>query len=341
VANHLVAKDILKPHAVFWPTMLKAAGFEPYQNLNVHGYWLVKDTKMSKSLGNVVEPLSMKDTYGLDAFRYFLLREMRFGRDASFSESALVGRLNADLANDLGNLFSRVLSMTHKYFEGVVPAPADATCCPPAELDELATNAFANYRQLFGALRFGEGLESVWELVRALNKFVDSSAPWTLFKEGRTGELANVMYALLEYMRKIALHVWPVMPGTAETMLGQLGQSLDLSAVDMEAEGSGFGGLKPGTALAKAANLFPRVEIKKDEPVPEAKPKKKDKAEKKAAPAQDAEPGVAEFADFQKLDLRVGTVLEAEPHPDADRLFVGWSWPTSPRASSGAWSRGA
>lgn len=320
-ANHLVAKDILKPHAIFWPTMLKAAGFEPYSNLNVHGYWLIKDTKMSKSLGNVVEPLSMKDKYSLDAFRYFLLREMRFGRDASFSEEALVGRLNADLANDLGNLFSRVLSMTHKYFGGVVPAPADKNAPADAELGELARNSFANYRQLFGNLRFGEALESLWELVRALNKYVDSSAPWTLFKEQKTDELASVMYTLLEYMRKIAVFAWPVMPGTCETMLEQLGQKFDVAAVAIDAETERFGGLEPETALAKASNLFPRVDLPKQDQPKKEKAKAKPKKEKKKAAASE-EPGVAEFSDFQKLDLRVGTVLSVEGHPDADRLYV-------------------
>lgn len=160
--QHLVAKDILKPHAVFWPTMLKAAGLEPYNNLNVHGYWLVRDTKMSKSLGNVVSPLEMIDRYGLNAFRYFLLREMHFGSDASFSEEALVGRLNADLANDLGNLYSRVLSMTAKYFGGVVPAPGAYT-----EEDEtlraLAAEAQRNFCNLFGRVRFSNALESLWD----------------------------------------------------------------------------------------------------------------------------------------------------------------------------------
>lgn len=326
--DHLVAKDILKPHAVFWPTMLKAAGLPVYRHLNVHGYWLIKDTKMSKSLGNVVEPLAMRDRYGLDAFRYFLLREMRFGRDASFSEEALVGRLNADLANDLGNLFSRVLAMTHKYFGGQVPDPGARTAPADADLGELARNAFANYTTLFARLEFGQALESLWELVRALNKYVDSAAPWALFKQGRTDELAAVLYTLLEMMRKVALFVWPVMPGTAEAMTAQLGGAFDLARVDLGAEAQGFGGLAPGTALAAGSNLFPRVDPPREEPAPqpaaEEKAKAKDKAkpEKKAAPAPQPDPGVIEFADFQKLDLRVGTVLAAAPHPDADRLFV-------------------
>jgi len=321
-ANHLVAKDILKPHAIFWPTMLKAAGFAPYGHLNVHGYWLIQDTKMSKSLGNVVEPLAMKDTYGLDAFRYFLLREMRFGRDASFSEQALVGRLNADLANDLGNLFSRVLSMTHKYFGGVVPEMGKRVHAEDVEILELALNSFGNYQQLFPRFQFGRALEALWELVRGLNKYVDTTAPWALFKAGDTERLAVVMGTLLGLMRKVALHVWPVMPETAETMLSQLGVEFDLAALDLAEEAKSFGNfMKPGTKLAKASNLFPRVEFKAPEAAEPEKPKKV-KKEPQPAPAAAPEPGVAEFTDFQKLDLRLGTVLSADPHPDADRLYI-------------------
>ncbi|NJB68882.1 methionyl-tRNA synthetase [Desulfobaculum xiamenense] len=331
-ANHLIAKDILKPHAIFWPTMLKAAGFEPYQHLNVHGYWLVKDTKMSKSIGNVVDPLSMVDTYGLDAFRYFLLREMRFGRDASFSETALVGRLNADLANDLGNLFSRVLSMTHKYFGGVVPTPSRRHESVDVEMLNLASNSFTNFQHLFGNFEFGRGLEALWELVRGLNKYVDATQPWALFKAGDTERLGDVMYVLLMLMRKVALHVWPVMPATAETMLAQLGQgeSFDPASVELPAEAESFGRLEPGTALAKGSNLFPRVELKAEgEAKPAEAPKPAKKAEAKAEPKASKEkpvtpevPEAIDFADFQKVDLRAGVVLSCERHPDADRLLV-------------------
>ncbi len=336
-ANHIVAKDILKPHAVFWPTMLKAAGLAPYQSLNVHGYWLVRDTKMSKSLGNVVEPKQMVDAYGTSAFRYFLLREMAFGSDASFTEEALVGRLNADLANDLGNLFNRVLSMTHKYFEGKVPSPAAETE-EDAELKRLGRDAMRNFQGHFAEFRTARALESLWELVRALNKYIDTTAPWTLFKNRDKARLGTVMYMLLEHMRKIAVHLWPVMPEASVKMHEQLGCAFDLDKVNLAKEPEVWGLLDSGLAVSPTSNLFPRVEVPEpappsalDAPVAAAEsaedPKAKAAESKKKAPAKPAEapagPAEAiEFADFQKLDLRVGTVLSATKHPDADKLLV-------------------
>jgi methionyl-tRNA synthetase len=337
-AQHLVAKDILKPHAIFWPTMLMALGVEPYRNLNVHGYWLVRDTKMSKSLGNVVEPRAMAEAFGVSGMRYFLLREMTFGHDASFSEDSMVARYNADLANDLGNLVNRVLAMAHKYFEGVLPDPAQAEFAEAdRELAALAINAAAGWRDMFSVMRFSKGLEALWELVRALNKHVDASAPWTLFKEGRTQRLSAVLHATLAGMRKAALLLWPVMPEASEKILMQLGCPFVLSEAALAREFDELVMLAAGTRVEAATPIFPRKDAPAPPDIPTAKVQKAARPAK-AAPDKSAraaqgqaapEPSGAaaavaeiDFADFQKLDLRLGTVVAVEPVPDADRLFL-------------------
>ena len=329
-AQHLVAKDILKPHAVFWPTMLMSAGVPLYRHLNVHGYWLVRDTKMSKSLGNVVDPATAPQTWGMDVFRYFLLREMNFGSDASFTEESLITRANADLANDLGNLFSRVLSMAAKFNGSAVPAPG-ALNADDAALKQLAEDAVRNFVQLFEAMRPSAALASLWELVRALNKYVDSQTPWALAKANDTDRLNTVMYCLMECMYKVACCVWPVMPESAAAMLRQLGQEAEKDLTpraDIAAVADEWGHMRPGTALAAASNLFPRMDMpaseenaKPEKPAKPEKSVKQDKQAKQAAPKAEAAAGVIEFADFQKLDMRVGAVLTAEQHPNADKLL--------------------
>ena len=285
----------------------------------------------------------MAQRFGPDAFRYFLLREMHFGSDASFSEDALVGRINADLANDLGNLFSRVLSMTAKYFGSHVPMPK-ALQEDDKAIADLCANSMRNFVQLFGNVQFAQGLESLWELVRALNKYVDTQAPWTLYKQGNMERLATVMYVMLAAMRKTALCLWPVMPVASGKMLAQLGQPVQEGqppVANVEDEIVHFEGLEPGIQVAEGSNLFPRIEVKKEgadskEPKAQKKDKQAEKPQEKAAPKQAApnqatagqggadapavKPNV-EFDQFKALDLRVGTVKVAEKHPNADRIL--------------------
>lgn len=318
VAQHFIAKDILKPHGIYWPCMLKAAGIEPFQHLNVHGWWQVSSGKMSKSLGNVVRPLDLVDVYGLDAFRYFLLREMVFGLDSEFSEEALVGRLNADLANDLGNLVSRSLTMARKYFKGEIPAPADPL--PEDEaLRKSAVELIDTYAAHMESLGFHKALRAVWEVIGKLNKYIDAMAPWVLAKSDRE-RLATVMHHLVEPLRIISGLLWPFMPETAEKLQGYLGlteRGADLTLDRLKDWGENA---EPGP-LGKAVALFPRVEPggeKKQAPEKGKQEKKKARARAEEAPS---ESGLLSFQAFQGMDLRVGTVIRAEDLVDSKKLL--------------------
>ena len=314
VAQHIVAKDILKPHGIYWPIMLKAAGIPIYRHLNVHGYWNVEQSKMSKSLGNVIEPLELKNIYGLDAFRFFLIRDMSFGLDSNFSEDSLVQRINADLANDLGNLFSRVLSMAHKYFDGVVPEVESAVeqeCELGLEAD--ARSAIAEYESLMESFEFHNALRGVWKFIGQMNKYVDVTAPWELAKKKSSRKsLAVVIYNLLEGLRIISGLIYPVMPDTAAKMQKHLGLN-PREPFYLLNQLKTWKTIEPGTQLPKSTVLFPRIEPAEKDASPPTQPEA-------SAEAPEIKPEIT-IEQFSQVDLRVATVVHAERIPRAKKIL--------------------
>jgi len=317
-AEHVIAKDILKPHAIFWPTMLQAMGLPPYRRLHVHGYWNVDATKMSKSIGNVVRPKELVDTYGVDTVRYFVLREMSFGLDASFSADAVLARHNADLANDLGNLFARSLTMIDKYAQGRIPERGAAALTPDdRELISAMAAMVAQYRVSMDAFKFHQALQAIWEVIGLLNRYIVTNAPWELAKDARHEErLLLVLAHLADALWMIALVLKPIMPATADKMAAALGMGADFADTGLEAVGQ-WGVLSSGTKIDKGAQLFPRVE-KPVEPAPAVTSKP---VSAKKSPSSRGEEGVLSFDQFKAVDLRVGEIVAAEPVAKSERLL--------------------
>ena len=250
---HMVGKDILRFHAVYWPAFLMGAGLAPPRRVFAHGWWTNEGQKISKSLGNIIDPLHLVETYGLDPVRYFLLREVPFGNDGDFSHRAMVGRMNGDLSNDFGNLAQRVLSMIARNCEGKVPDPGAR-----AEADKTLTMAaealLSRVREEIDKQAFHRALESIWTVVGDANRYVDEQAPWTLRKTDPE-RMRTVLYVLAEVIRHLAIVALPFMPDSCARLLGQL--AVPPEGHSFAALGS-VGALKPGTALPKPEGVFPR-----------------------------------------------------------------------------------
>jgi methionyl-tRNA synthetase len=258
-SEHVIGKDILKPHAIFWPIMLKALGLPLYQHLNVHGHWQVNGRKISKSLGNIVSPVDMQERYGFDAFRYFLLREMVFGLDANFTEDNLIRRINAELANNLGNLVSRTLNMTGRFAGGKVPTPG-APGDLEREVQKTAAATAARVDETMRAFEFHRALEAIFELLDCVNRYLESQAPWKAAKQPGTEEqVATTLYTSCEALRIIALLLSPFLPDSAPEILKRLGVPDALEHARLPDDAARWGILEPGTNTTKGDPLFPRV----------------------------------------------------------------------------------
>ena len=305
VAQHLIAKDILKPHGIYWPTMLKAANIPLYLHLNVHGYWNVEEKKMSKSRGTVVKPLDLRKIYGLDGFRYFLMREMVFGLDASFSEEALISRINADLANDLGNLTSRLLTMIHKYCQGQIPQ-SEVEEKEDSELKEAVEKLPTTYSHHMEQLQFHKALMAIWEVINQVNRYVDQSAPWVLARDPqKQNRLRTVLYYSLESLKVVGVLLAPIMPDTSEELLDRLGVKIDPLKLRLDQDAV-WGTLPPATTTRRGKPLFPRIDkAAKDET---------------AVAAATGKP-LVRLDEFTRLDLRVAEILRAEPIPGSENLL--------------------
>jgi len=326
---NLIGKDILTTHAVYWTTMLLAMGVPLPRHIFAHGWWVSSDgEKIGKSMGNAIDVGLLVDAFGVDATRYFFLREIRFGADGGFSYDQFLSRYNTDLANDLGNLAHRGLSMTTNWLGGTVPPLGDITADELA-LRDVATRALRTFDEEMDALHFSRALVALFELVGAGNKYIDTQQPWALNRAGQVARLQTVKRHVLEICYFAGALLLPFMPSKAEELLVKLGRSPAAARVSLaamlDAGEARLDQLPEGLPITIGEQLFPRFREMPDaiqalfaEPPPKPAPKKKVAKAKKPSAA----PEEITFADFQKLQLKVGVIQHAEPHPNADRLLV-------------------
>lgn len=294
---HFVGKDILRFHAIIWPAMLMSAGIKLPDHIVAHGWWTVNGEKMSKSLGNVVDPIEEVEKYGVDAFRYFLLRESTLGQDADYSENQMVLRINADLANDLGNLLNRTLGMQKKYFGEIVKESGERTEIENG-IYELYNEVLKDVYSKVEEANFSKALESIWKLISRMNKYIDETMPWNLFKENNLDKLRTVMYTLFDMIYKCSYLVSPVLIDSSKKMLNQLG------VVDIKTNIYEIGDYMPNTKIGNASPIFPRIEKKEKEFDDELK-------------IQDA----INIDDFSKVKISVVEILKVSEVESSDRLL--------------------
>lgn len=312
---HLIGKDILRFHTIYWPIMLMALGLPLPKQVFGHGWILLKGGKMSKSVGNVVDPVILAEKYGVDALRYYVLREMPFGSDGIYNEESLINRINSDLANDLGNLLSRTVSMTEKYFNGTIPINREKADEDVA-LIKLAENTPVEVDKYMDNLEFSNALGSIWKLIGRANKYIDETTPWVLGKDSSMfPRLAEVLYNLTETLRIIGVMIYPFMPETSLKLAEQI--NIDENNFSWESIES-FGIYPENIKIKKGQPLFPRIELSKED--------KKEKNQKKNISEKTSENIVGQelisIDDFSKVQLKTGKVLSVEKHPDADKLLV-------------------